>query len=206
PLADPAGDLRRWSAPVCGAHVERVVARSRRSRVPSSARCDVRRRRRRLPGHPDDRFGRARLPPRHLLAAVAEALPTDHAPRRHSLLCRGAPATERDARGALRRRRPNAPGRQSPGADHRAGPRPCTLATNAARAPFHSASRALQPLCVSGPSSRGTDAGDQPEAHGFSSAVLYVVCFGGGLIGLVELLTWRLMLPSYDRVLRALYL
>src|SRR5262245_54958074 len=42
--------------------------------------------------------------------------------------------------------------------------------------------------------------------YGLSSAVLYVVCFGGGLIGLVELLTWRLMLPSYDRVLRALYL
>jgi hypothetical protein len=41
---------------------------------------------------------------------------------------------------------------------------------------------------------------------GFPSEVVYVACLGGGLIGLVELLTWRPMFPSYDRLLRALYL
>jgi len=42
--------------------------------------------------------------------------------------------------------------------------------------------------------------------YGLPSELLYVVCFGGGLIGLVELLKWRPMFPSYDRLLRALYL
>ncbi len=42
--------------------------------------------------------------------------------------------------------------------------------------------------------------------YGLPSELLYVVCFGGGLIGLVELLTWRPMFPSYDRLLRTLYL
>jgi len=41
---------------------------------------------------------------------------------------------------------------------------------------------------------------------GFPSELLYAVCLGGGLIGLVELLTWRPIFPSYDRLLRALYL
>src|SRR5262249_61932539 len=42
--------------------------------------------------------------------------------------------------------------------------------------------------------------------YGLSSEVVYVVCFGGGLIALGGLLTWRRAVPSYDRLLRALYL
>ena len=42
--------------------------------------------------------------------------------------------------------------------------------------------------------------------YGLPSEIVYVLCFSGGMRGLVELILWRRILPAYDRLLRALYL